>query len=307
MPRISVVIPTFNRGEIFYECLNSVMNSISNDDEIIVVNDSKTHSIERNVSLNRVQVFDNPKSGVASARNFGASKATGEYLLFIDDDMLIHSDAIESCYQLILKNPNSVINSDWIYPPEVLTEALKTSFGRYLHHIQFTSLKGWCLDLKWIENGTVQANGITSQFLFISKNSFHSAGEYNESFPFAGFEDYDFGKRLENRGFQFMINTQCLIYHNEKDRIQLGPFLERKKRGGFTRIKGVELGHSELIIPFSPLKKMYFQCLFFSQPLFTFFSHIIPNHKITDPIYRFIINRLIGIAIYKGYTKKNIS
>ena len=307
MTRISVIIPTFDRGDLFDECIQSVLESISSLDEIIVINDSKTNSLKLKISDNRIRVFDNPKSGVASARNLGAFHAQGEYLLFIDDDMLINPDAIASCYQLILSNPLSAINSDWIYPPEELNKALKTSFGRYLHHIQFTSLKGWCTDLKWKENGIVRANGITSQFLLIRKDLVLSAGGYNESFPFSGFEDYDFGKRLEKSGCQFIINTQCLIYHNEKDRIQLKPFLERKKRGGFTRIKGVELGYSELTISFGLLKKMYLQCLFLVKPVFTFFSRMIPNSKATDPIYRFIINRLIGIAIYEGYSKKNIS
>lgn len=305
MTRISVIIPTFDRGEIFDACLQSVVESVSLRDEIIVINDSKKNTLKLKITDERIRVFDNPKSGVASARNLGASHATGEYLLFIDDDMIINRDAIESCYQLIRKEPQTVINSDWIYVPEELQENLKTAFGRYLEHIRFTSLKGWCTDLNWVENDVVKAKGITSQFLLIAKNHFVSINGYNESFPFAGFEDYDFGKRLEVIGVQFRINTQCCVYHNELDRMRLKPFIERKKRGAYTRKKGVELGYPELAIHFGLLKKIYLHTSFLFKPIYTFLITLIPNSRITDPIYRFFVNRLVGIAIYDGYSRKN--
>ena len=140
MTRISVIIPTFDRGEIFDECIQSVLKSIGSHDEIIVVNDSqKKHALQLKSTDHRIRIFDNPKNGVASARNLGAANANGEYLLFIDDDMIINSDAIESCYNLLLSNPNTVVNADWIYVPEELEKSMELSFGRYLKQINFTS------------------------------------------------------------------------------------------------------------------------------------------------------------------------
>lgn len=303
MPRISVVIPTFNRGDLFYECVRSVMTSIGKDDEIIVVNDSKTTQI--NPDLEGVRIFDNPKSGVASARNFGASKASGEYLLFIDDDMIINADAVEACYQLILQKPGSAINSDWIYPPDQVEKGLATSFGRYLKRINFISLEGWCSNLAWVENDVVIANGVTSQFLLLSRNLFERTGGYNEAFHFAGFEDYDFGKRLEKSDTAFIINTQCVVFHNETDRMDLLPFLERKKRGAFTRKEAVLLGYPELRIPYSGLQTFYYRVLSFLSPVILFIAKLIPNKKSFDKIYSRLLNRLIGIYIFKGYRGKN--
>ena len=307
MTRISVIIPTFDRGEIFDECIQSVLKSIGSHDEIIVVNDSqKKHALQLKSTDHRIRIFDNPKNGVASARNLGAANANCEYLLFIDDDKIINSDAIESCYNLLLSNPNTVVNADWIYVPEELEKSMELSFGRYLKQINFTSLRGWCTDLNWVENGIVRAKGITSQFLLIRASLFTDSCGYNESFPFAGFEDYDFGKRLETLGTGFIINTQCCVYHNEKDRMQLEPFLQRKKRGAFTRKKGVEIGYSELAVSFNSFKRIYLLFSFIFKPVFTLLSKAIPNSKTTDPIYRFLVNRLVGIAIYEGYFKKRI-
>lgn len=303
MTRISVIIPTFERGNIFNECLSSVLESISDQDEIIIVNDSKQNTLELHIIDSRVILFNNPKSGVASARNLGASHAKGKYLLFIDDDMLINRDSVESCFQLILKSSNSVINSDWVYNPADLAKMKKTQFGRYLDRIEFTSLKGWCPNLVWKTNDVVRAKGITSQFLLIAKSVFEDVSGYNEHFPFAGFEDYDLGKKLELNNVQFLINTKCCVFHNEKDRMALKPFLERKKRGALTRKKGVELGYSELNIHFNPLKRFYFLFSFLTKPLFFFLINITPNSKTTDTLYRFWVNRLMGIYIFQGFNQ----
>ena len=81
MTRISVIIPTFDRGEIFDECIQSVLKSIGSHDEIIVVNDSqKKHALQLKSTDHRIRIFDNPKNGVASARNLGAPNAKGENL-----------------------------------------------------------------------------------------------------------------------------------------------------------------------------------------------------------------------------------
>jgi len=304
MTRISVIIPTFDRGDIFDECIQSVLDSIGSLDEIIVVNDSKKQALRLNVEDKRIQVFDNSKSGVASARNLGVSHAQGEYLLFIDDDMIINSHAIESCYQLILEKPETAINADWIYVPEELQKGRSKSFRRYLEHIEFTSLKGWCTDLQWITNGIVQAKGITSQFLLIQRSIFEKINGYNEAFHFAGFEDYDLGKRLENIGVTFLINTQCNIYHNEKDRIEIIPFLERKKRGAFTRKEAVMMGYSELKIPYSKFQWFYYSILSFLSPIIVFVVKLIPNRKSWDRLYTHLMNRLTGIYIFDGYNGK---
>lgn len=308
MSRISVIIPTYNRGSIFLECLDSVVKSIRPDDEIIIINDSKTDelAIPGQYLTDAVHLYNNPLSGVASARNLGAAKAKGTYLLFIDDDMIINRHAVESCLEEIQQNPQSVINADWIYDPKIQSVLTATKFGRYLNRINFTSLEGWCTDLEWKKNSLVSGSGITSQFLLMHKENFDRAKGYNEQFPFAGFEDYDLGVKLKNAGISFFINTKCLVYHNEKDRISLLPFLERKKRGAFTRKKGVELGYSELQITFSPVKRGYFQLAFAWKPVYLFLCNVTPNNKLFDPLYTFMVNRLLGIAIYEGYSKKDI-
>ncbi len=301
---ISVVIPTYKRGDIFYQCLESVVNSISNQDEIIVVNDDKSAEISVDLvdlKSKKVTILNNPKQGVASARNYGAAHSKGDVLLFVDDDMIINQDAVETSLEFIQRNSRCAINVNWTYPPTVLERLENSSFGRYLLNIGYTNLKGWANEPNWEENTFFNASGIASAFLMIKNNEYKAIGGYNEVFPFAGFEDYDFSNRVVLSGLQSVINTRSLIYHNEIDRVNISEFLKRKERGAYTRKKAVNLGYDELTLHYSFFKKLWYNLLIVNKMLVFFVIKIIPNSKRFDSLYMFFVNRAIGLSIYQGY------
>ncbi|MGB2806276.1 MAG: glycosyltransferase family 2 protein [Sedimentisphaerales bacterium] len=91
MPKISVIIPTYNSNGLVKETLCSVLAQTESDLEIIVVDDGSTddtHSLVESLSDNRVNYFYKTTGGPASARNFGLSKANGDYVAFLDHDDL---------------------------------------------------------------------------------------------------------------------------------------------------------------------------------------------------------------------------
>lgn len=306
MIRLSVIIPTFKRGELLTQCLKSIEESISKDDEIIVVNDYPEVPVNSILAQKEInfRILDNPKKGVASARNFGAKHAKGKYLLFIDDDMIINKHAIEECYKTLIRKNKATINSDWVYPSYLVNKIEKHQLGRYLIHINFTTLEGWCNDIEWKSNSLIKNNGITSQFLMIEKSLFDESNGYNESFPFAGYEDYDFGERLKSKDVDFFVNTNCQIHHNELDKTNYIEYLSRKYRGGLTLKNAVDLGYTELKMNHVTLFKVYYWFIARMEKTFLFLIKIIPNNKSFDPIYRLILNRLVGLNIYKGYHSK---
>lgn len=299
--RISIIIPTHHRGEILDECIRSVLDSISSDDQVLVINDYKKTILVDTWNDSRLTILDNPKSGAASARNFGASKAKAPVLLFIDDDMLINRSAIESCYELLHEIPDSVVMADWIFNPAEMESMKRSLFGRYMISIGRTSLRGWAKGVEWSENSFFQNRGITSQFLMIPSTYFHDLGGYDEAFPYAGFEDYDMARKMNKRNHRLLVNTRCLVYHNEKDRISLAAFLERQRRGASSRKKAVQLGYSELAIPISWLKRTYYRILLFAEPLIRFLIGVIPNKTVFDTVYAFFVQRLLGTVFYRGY------
>lgn len=303
---ISIIIPTKDRGEVFNKTLSAAYNATQSIiSEIIIINDSKTQQPHIDPKYkNKVKLFNNPKSGVASARNFGVKNSSYENFLFLDDDIIISSDNIQKLIDDVQQFPNAVFNFNWIYPVELTEKIKKTQFGNYLIENGFTSLKGWSDKLKWDDTKIFEVDFIASYFLFISKNNFNLVGGYNESFPHAGAEDFEFAARLKKLGIKGLCDPLSIVLHNEEDRIDLLPWIQRKERAAETRKIAADLGHSELEIKTSSLKIKLYSIIYYFKPLFFFKLKIIPNIKSLNFLYFKIIDLLLGAYLYKGYFKK---
>ena len=98
MKTISIIIPARNEEYFIKLTLSSIQASEKNhnlDYEIIIVNDSSTDRTKA-VALNcdNVKVYDVNFKNRSKARNFGASKANGDYLLFVDADTTISKELL---------------------------------------------------------------------------------------------------------------------------------------------------------------------------------------------------------------------
>lgn len=96
---VSVIVPTYNRSN---DALNIVRKLTSQDYvniEIIVINDGSnddTINVLKKITDNRLIVINKPNSGVSDTRNVGLANASGEYVLFVDDDDDIPADYVSS-------------------------------------------------------------------------------------------------------------------------------------------------------------------------------------------------------------------
>ncbi|HEY5588734.1 MAG TPA: glycosyltransferase family 2 protein, partial [Candidatus Paceibacterota bacterium] len=91
-PKISVIIPTYNRANLIRNTIMGVINQTFTDWELLVVDDGSTDNTKEIVDElikndNRIKYFYQEASGgPSSPRNLGIEKATGEYVAFLDSD-----------------------------------------------------------------------------------------------------------------------------------------------------------------------------------------------------------------------------
>ena len=109
MDKISVIIPVYNSESYSKRCIESVINQTYSNLEIIAINDgSKDKSInilkEYENKDSRIILIDQKNKGVALTRNEGVRLATGNYIMFIDNDDYIDLDYIENMYSSIENN-----------------------------------------------------------------------------------------------------------------------------------------------------------------------------------------------------------
>lgn len=84
--KISIIIPTLDRPIQSKALISNISLLLNSNVELIVIDDSKSPMDLTNISKEIKYRHRSEKLGVCSARNYGASFAKGEYLLFLDDD-----------------------------------------------------------------------------------------------------------------------------------------------------------------------------------------------------------------------------
>ncbi|WP_035257699.1 glycosyltransferase family 2 protein [Desulfatirhabdium butyrativorans] len=108
MPKVSVIIPTYNRNRFLRRAIESVLQQRYADFELIVVDDASSEPVQ-----DIVRCFDDPRirlirhetnKGEAEARNTGILNASGEYIAFLDDDdewladkLALQVEKLETC------------------------------------------------------------------------------------------------------------------------------------------------------------------------------------------------------------------
>jgi len=86
---ISVVIPLYNKESTVFDSIQTVLSQKHQPHEIIIIDDGSTdNSLEEalKVKSSLVKIYSQKNAGVSSARNFGISKASCEYIAFLDSD-----------------------------------------------------------------------------------------------------------------------------------------------------------------------------------------------------------------------------
>lgn len=110
MPRISVIIPVFNRERCVACAVRSVLDQEFSDFELIVVDDGSTDDTPRVLSaFPQIRVIRTENRGVSAARNLGVSHAKGDLIAFLDSDDLWLPQKLRVQADFMEKTPNCLI------------------------------------------------------------------------------------------------------------------------------------------------------------------------------------------------------
>jgi glycosyltransferase involved in cell wall biosynthesis len=187
--KISVVISTRNASKTLSACLESLKEQSRMPDEIIMVDrdsSDKTVAIARKYT-DKIYNYGPERS---AQRNFGAKKAVGDYLLFVDADMELTPNVISEGERLVIEDKSIKA----VAIPE-------ESFG-----------EGFWASVKAFERSFYLGEEKIEAPRLIDSKSFEVVGGYDENLV-AG-EDWDLRNRLEAKGIR-IGRIKRLIRHNE--------------------------------------------------------------------------------------------
>lgn len=189
---VSIIIPTFNRSKSLVKAINSVFNQTHNLWELIIVDDGSVDDTYNTIS----SYLDHPKfhyffqknEGVSSARNLGALKSKGEFLVFLDSDDFIFPELIGEIQKL---NLNSLDLISW--------EVLKTWDG---------DQKIWKPKRLDSMYNHAKVNFLAGSVAY-RKSLFFEVGGYDTNIKFG--ENYELGLRISNyKGLKLEIINKPL-------------------------------------------------------------------------------------------------
>ena len=111
---VSIVIPVYNVQKKIVKCLQSICNQSYQNFEILCIDDGSTDStieiIKKLAQKDcRIQLIQKEHGGQGSARNYGISKAKGEYILFIDSDDVIAEEMLSVLRERAIKDDADVV------------------------------------------------------------------------------------------------------------------------------------------------------------------------------------------------------
>jgi glycosyltransferase involved in cell wall biosynthesis len=116
---VSVVIPTYRRPGYLLAAIDSVLAQTRPPREIIVIDDGSPDDtgarVAPLVTAGLVRYVRRENGGLSAARNTGAGHATGEFLLFLDDDDLLVPGALESMADALAARPDyGFVYGSWV-------------------------------------------------------------------------------------------------------------------------------------------------------------------------------------------------
>uniref|UniRef100_A0A832G7K7 Glycosyltransferase family 2 protein n=1 Tax=Ignavibacterium album TaxID=591197 RepID=A0A832G7K7_9BACT len=220
---VSILIPARNEEENIRSCLDSCLNQTYSNKEIIVLDDNSTDRTLEIVKIysDRIKIINGEKLpegwiGKNWACNQLAQKANGDYLLFIDADVRLNENAVESAIEEIAQTNSGLIS---VFP----TQIIKT-FSEWL----IVPLMNWILlgflPLTLVHNSKnksfVAANG---QFMLWRKDVYKKLGGHY-SVRDKSVEDMEFARNCKLNGIKIKTLLggnliYCRMYSNLKDAI----------------------------------------------------------------------------------------
>lgn len=198
----SIITPAHNNPDTLKKFLVSVKKCASvygRPVEIIVVDDNSTPSLKSVTDEfdGVVYVRMDEHAGPARARNEGARKSKGDYLIFADSDVIFRDDILGRFSEDFSRGEYAVVGEYDIEP------AVDSFFARF----KALLTESWVPSEKYVSVFALRIAGI-------KREVFDKAGGFNEDIKTASVEDYEFADRLKKTDVKILYNPDVIVKHH---------------------------------------------------------------------------------------------
>lgn len=214
MLRCSIVIPVFNQAPLTRQCLDALPDTSGSDYEVIVVDDASrddTQSLLRSYQ-DRIRVITHAQnSGFATSCNDGAAAATGEFLVFLNNDTIPAKGWLDALVAYADAHPRAaLVGAKLLFPNDTIQHAGMV-FRPNLHpyHIYL----GFPADHPAV-NKSRPFQIVTGACMLVRRKLFEEAGGFDTAF-LNSHEDMDLCMRLGKAGHEIHYCHTSVLHHLE--------------------------------------------------------------------------------------------
>lgn len=205
---ISIIIAIFNRKDELSDLLFSLTKQTDSDFEVIVVDDGSKIDLSLVIEVFSkkldLKYFKKMNSGAGLSRNFGVEKASGEWVIFLDSDVIVEQDYIQNVRNNLAKNPADAFGgadkADKNF--NVLQKAISYSMTSVL---TTGGIRGSKKSV-----GKFQPRSFN---MGVKKTAFEQVGGFSEM---RIGEDPDLSMTLWENGFQTRFYDDIAVYHKRR-------------------------------------------------------------------------------------------
>jgi glycosyltransferase involved in cell wall biosynthesis len=218
MPAVTIIIATYNRAHFIEETLQTIKNQSLYDWECLIIDDGGTDNTKEVVTPflkqdRRFQFLKRPeryKKGLPGCRNYGLDLAKSDYIIFFDDDDIVHQDNLRTCLEIIKKN-----NVDFCHYKKMSFEVQKPIPKTNPIKIVKSLTKAD------IEKVVTQEIGLASCTILWKKHCFDKL-RFNENLLYA--EEWECYSRIIAENFKGIMISNVLYYNRKHPNSNTGEF-----------------------------------------------------------------------------------
>lgn len=221
-PKISVMIPNMDHIEDLDKCIKSCLKSTYTNFEIVVVENNSRNpetfayygEIQKDERI-RVVTFETDEFNFSAICNFAAANATGDYYLFLNNDIeIINADWLENMLMFAQRKDVGAVGAKLYYDDDIIQHAgVILGVGGVAGHANkgiHRSEYGYMSRAKIIQN----FSAVTAALLLMPKHVFNEIGGFDEGFKVA-FNDIDLCMRIREKGYLIVFTPYAEAYHYE--------------------------------------------------------------------------------------------
>ena len=210
----SIVILTHNQVEYTKLCLESIESFLNVDHEIIFVDNASTDGtieylsgiVEKNKNYSLINNSEN--RGYAAGNNMGINATEGEFVLIMNNDILVTQGAVESLIRVLKNHEQTVLvgpKTNFVKGSQLDLEAEYGSIEEMLNYAERNSKKN--------KGKTAQTEFLVG-FMFLGRTKLlKEAGGFDESSGIGNYEDNDLCRKLSENGYELRIAEDSFVHH----------------------------------------------------------------------------------------------